>query len=228
MKATLSALLCAATLMVACIGGAFLLTLLASPALVTSRGVGLPWSRVQGDYWRIIGYLLLPGGVSPLHLRWFPVDAKVVRHFADVRELVQRGLLGALIAGWIASGLLHQLLRTWQAWRLLWLLPRVMLFLAVGGILFLLNFNAAFLWLHYHAFANMDWVFSPQKEPLIKLWPPTFFLTLAAGWGSLSEGLLLLIYYWLKWRLGLLMPPATDKTHQRRDQGDHDDAQDDD
>lgn len=217
MKATLSALLCAATLVVACLGGAFLLTLLASPALVMPHEVGLPWSRVQGDYWRIIGYLLLPGDAGPLHLRWFPVDAKVVRHFADVRHLVQWGLLGALIAGGIASGLLRRLLRTWQAWRLLWLLPRVMLFLAVGGILLLLNFNAAFLWFHYHVFTTMDWVFNPQKEPLIKLWPPTFFLALAAGWGSLSEGLLLMIYYWLKWRLGLLRQPATDKAHQRRD-----------
>lgn len=216
MKATLTALICAITLVMVCLGGAFFLTLFISPVLVSGRPVGLSWSQTQADYWRIIGYLTLPRINGPLHLHWFPVDERVERHFKDVRRLVQWGLVATLGFTGVAGVSLFRLLKNWQAWRLLWVLPRLMLFLLVVLVMIALNFNDAFLWFHRHAFTNLDWVFRPQKEPLIKLWPTTFFFSLLLMWGSLTEGLLWLVSYWLKGRLGLLLHSTADKTDHCR------------
>lgn len=216
MKATLAALLGALILVLACLGVAFFITVFLSPLFVTGRSLALPWGRVQADYWRILGYLTLPGVSGPLHLRWLPVDGKVVRHFADVRRLIQGGLLITIVNLGLAGGLVRGLLKKWQAWRLVWLLPRVMSFLVVIGGLVAVNFNDAFLWFHHQVFTNLDWVFSPQKEPLIKLWPPSFFLALALLWGCLTEGLLWLVLLGLQHRLGLFLPPAPHKANHRR------------
>ena len=104
-----------------------------------------------------------------------------------------------------------KVLRGWLQWLLVGFLVAVIL---IG-----LNFEPVFLWFHYHAFSNQDWLFDPKKEPLINLWPTSFFMTLAISWGLLVEGLIYLIYRWVKKELHrfVFLETGLEETNDGRD-----------
>lgn len=76
-----------------------------------------------------------------------------------------------------------------------WVVAMATSWFSVGLVVILigLNFEPVFLWFHYHAFSNQDWLFDP-KRALINL-ANQLFMTLAISWGLLVEDSLL-IYRW--------------------------------
>ncbi|MCC6110487.1 TIGR01906 family membrane protein [Limosilactobacillus fermentum] len=191
-------LLIALAIMLACLGGALFLVTNASYFLVDGRLMGVSQRIVEHDYLRILGYLQLPLSGETMRLDYLPTDAKVLRHFKDVRHLFLLGesiTVGASLVSWWGLWWAKQ---RYQLWRLRGWLQWLLIGFLVAVILIGLNFEPVFLWFHYHAFSNQDWLFDPKKEPLINLWPTSFFMTLAISWGLLVEGLIYLIYRWVK------------------------------
>ncbi|MDO4856036.1 MAG: TIGR01906 family membrane protein [Limosilactobacillus gorillae] len=188
-------------MVLACLGGALFVVTNASYWLVDGRLMGVSQHLVDHDYLRILGYLQLPGIKGAMTLDYLPTDGKVIRHFRDVRNLflMAEGLtLFAVVGSWWG---LWWSKKHYQLWRLLSTLRRAMILILLGLLTIGLNFEPAFLWFHQHFFSNMDWLFDPKKEPLINLWPASFFMTLAIGWGALVEGFLGILY----WRIKMIL-----------------------
>ena len=192
-------LLIALAIMLACLGGALFLVTNASYFLVDGRLMGVSQRIVELDY--------------------LPTDAKVLRHFKDVRHLFLLGesiTVGASLVSWWGLWWAKQ---RYQLWRLRGWLQWLLIGFLVAVILIGLNFEPVFLWFHYHAFSNQDWLFDPKKEPLINLWPTSFFMTLAISWGLLVEGLIYLIYRWVKKELRrfVFLETGLEETNDGRD-----------
>ncbi len=190
-------LLIALAIMLACLGGALFLVTNASYFLVDGRLMGVSQrivSTITYEFWGIYSF---PGQGRRCGLIILPTDAKVLRHFKDVRHLFLLGesiTVGASLVSWWGLWWAKQ---RYQLWRLRGWLQWLLVGFLVAVILIGLNFEPVFLWFHYHAFSNQDWLFDPKKEPLINLWPTSFFMTLAISWGLL-KGLIYLIYRWVK------------------------------
>ena len=159
----------------------------ASYFLVDGRLMGVSQRIVEHDYLRILGYLQLPWSGETMRLDYLPTDAKVLRHFKDVRHLFLLGesiTVGASLVSWWGLWWAKQ---RYQLWRLRGWLQWLLVGFLVAVILIGLNFEPVFLWFHYHAFSNQDWLLIQKRAPHQPV-ANQLFMTLAISWGAFGRG----------------------------------------
>lgn len=186
-------------LFTAAAGLALFLTLLISPLLlrIPHHFLHLSKALVLKDYVHLLLYLILPWPQASLTLAGIPMTGSAVAHFGDVRHLINMALwltIIALIGTYLA--LKHEK-RTWQLWKLSGPLKNLSALLMIVGALVVADFDDFFIKFHYLAFSNMDWVFSATTNPIINLFPDTFFAALFGIWWLLTILFLTLI----QWRI---------------------------
>ena len=225
-KETSLALLTLFLLGLTILGSAFLVTLLVSPLLLAhpTHFYGLTWHQQLREYGRIIHFLL--SATPRLTFRWLPLAPAGQHHFQEVRMLVRGGLLLTVSAGVGSGWLLRRASRTYQLWRLpnllRWLLP----WLGTLAGLLILNFGTGFWRFHELIFANRDWVFTPKKEPIIRLLTSGFFWRYFVVWVMLPGLGLWASLRRLEHQLVRFLraaQPGLDATDDRGNQGDDDD-----
>ncbi|MDD6432500.1 MAG: TIGR01906 family membrane protein [Lactobacillaceae bacterium] len=225
LRAIMTIVLCA----LAAVGIALFITVNLSPLFIHFPSAGirhLTRGQICADYWHLLAYLELPW-VGPLQLQSIPLTSQAVTHFRDVRHLLLTGELVGGVSLVLAVWLLDKQKRQGQLWRLLsplkWSLFLIVMFVWIP----LINFSTDFVAFHRVLFANQDWLFSPRRDPIILLMPEQFFWHLFMVWLVITILLMGSLWGWLMFVLGF-SKFRTNKTNNRRDQGYHDDRQDDD
>lgn len=217
------------SLTLAAVGGAFLFTLLISPLYLAHPTDlnGLTRGQELAEYGRLLAYLLLPG--VKLHFAHLPLAAAGYSHFAAVKHLIWAGITITIVAALSLRPLL-----TWvkRHYRLGWVLRGVTAssyVLAGLAVLIVLRFEDAFLLFHHLAFSDLTWQFTTKKEPVIRLLSLAFFWRSCLSWLVTSAGLIWLSQRYLNRLLAnflLAAHPAPNPADDCRDQGHHDDGQD--
>ena len=181
---------------------------------------------IRADYRRLLLYLQQPW---PAHLclHNIPLSPQAASHFRDVRHLMLASELiglGSLVS---AVWLLRKQKRQGQLWRVLlplkWL---VYLFVMVVWIP-IINFSTNFICFHQLVFNNYNWVFVPDRDPIIILMPEQFFWQLFIAFVVIILVLLGLLWIWMTFQLGFLKL-RTDKANDSRYQCYDDNGQDND
>lgn len=214
LRAIVTVILCVLT----AIGVALFITVNLSPLFIhvsAAAPLGLTRGQVQTDYWRLLAYLELPW-VRHLQLQSIPITAQALIHFRDVRHLL---LIGELVSGVslvITIWLVHKQKRQGQLWRLLLPLKWSLYLIVMLAWLPLINFSADFVAMHRVLFTNHDWLFSPQRDPIILLMPEQFFWRLFMIWLVVALLLIGTLWGWLMFKLGL-PKLRTNKANNRRD-----------
>lgn len=214
LRAIVTVILCVLT----AIGVALFITVNLSPLFIhvsVAAPPGLTRGQVQTDYWRLLAYLELPW-VRHLQLQSIPITAQALIHFRDVRHLL---LIGELVSGVslvITIWLVHKQKRQGQLWRLLLPLKWSLYLIVMLAWLPLINFSADFVAMHRVLFTNHDWLFSPQRDPIILLMPEQFFWHLFMIWLVVALLLIGTLWEWLMFELGL-PKLRTNKANNRRD-----------
>lgn len=132
------------------------------------------------DYYRLIWYLI--GPFHHLRLHRIPVSDHGLSHFADVQHLVHCGLFVTIMALFIfVLSYLYEKNR-YQLWKLIPLMEQLLVILVTVAVLIVVSFQDSFLWLHYHLFNNLNWVFTVNKDPIILILNLRFFLTYFVVW----------------------------------------------
>ena len=140
--------------------------------------VGLTSQALQWNFGQIVAYLIDPR-IKELVLRDFASSAAGLKHFAEVKVLIQFVLMAVffclVILVLIGINLYNQraknyylkpMLRFWQ------ILPMIFMCLAVVA------FDQVFVFFHQVFFRNDLWMFDPLQDPIITVLPQTFFLLL--------------------------------------------------
>ncbi len=214
LRAIVTVILCVLT----AIGVALFITVNLSPLFIhvsAAAPLCLTRGQVQTDYWRLLAYLELPW-VRHLQLQSIPITAQALIHFRDVRHLL---LIGELVSGVslvITIWLVHKQKRQGQLWRLLLPLKWSLYLIVMLAWLPLINFSADFVAMHRVLFTNHDWLFSPQRDPIILLMPEQFFWRLFMIWLVVALLLIGTLWGWLMFELGL-PKLRTNKASNRRD-----------
>ncbi|MDO4903394.1 MAG: TIGR01906 family membrane protein [Limosilactobacillus sp.] len=217
-KAQKRAILTAVVVTITMASIAFFLTVNLS-ALLIHYPVGMSVSRVRGDYWRLLRYLQLPGR---LDFTYIPISQHGLRHFADVKIYIVLNELLMLVLAGISFTLTHKLKRRGQLWLLLAPLKWIMCIVLVGVVMSAVNFDTIFVGTHYMLFNNLDWILDQGRDPVILLMPVGFFTRLYLLWAGMT--LFFLALFWIKICLSLKL--RLDKSNHRRNQGYHDNSQD--
>ncbi|WP_268913187.1 TIGR01906 family membrane protein [Lentilactobacillus sp. SPB1-3] len=161
---------------------------------------GLSFSQMHQEYLRIIDYLQNPF-ISQLNFKCFRSSAAGLLHFRDVRHLIMLNNVVLLI-------LIPVMIICWRnLWRskLTWLIMSpikivVTVFIMVVAMM-MVNFNQVFIWFHELLFRNEDWIFDPDKDPVINMLPESLFLQLFLLFFVLFFLLAFLWYFLAKWQL---------------------------
>lgn len=214
LRAIVTVILCVLT----AIGVALFITVNLSPLFIhvsAAAPLCLTRGQVQTDYWRLLAYLELPW-VRHLQLQSIPITVQALIHFRDVRHLL---LIGELVSGVslvITIWLVHKQKRQGQLWRLLLPLKWSLYLIVMLAWLPLINFSADFVAMHRVLFTNHDWLFSPQRDPIILLMPEQFFWRLFMIWLVVALLLIGTLWGWLMFELGF-PKLRTNKANNRRD-----------
>lgn len=129
-----------------------------------------------------------------MNLAHYHLSRGAYEHFTDVRKLVMLNhftlaMSGIyLIVAWFKKTIQQQL------WKLTDYLKRVLVMIGLIMLICLIDFNDIFIYLHRLVFPNHNWVFNPQKDPIIKVLPDQYFLCCFAVWFGLLILLLLGFY----------------------------------
>jgi integral membrane protein (TIGR01906 family) len=125
------------------------------------------------EYHQLLSYLNFPWQ-KQLRLS-LPSTASAREHFLEVKHLFEINYLCLILTFYPTLSYLHRLKITKCWWELLF--PcKIFGSLTIGlFILASLDFNDFFVYFHLILFRNQDWVFDPQKDPIIKVLPEEFF-----------------------------------------------------
>lgn len=160
---------------------------------------GYHGERVMSDYHGIIRYLQWWPG--QLHFHELPISKSALKHFADVKLLVEQIQLltpFSLLIWWL--GLRYEK-KNYQLWRLAILFPCMLLLFSVIIGMLCLSFNDSFIIMHQLLFRNNYWVFSSRTDPIILLLPVSFFAKLFISWMLIAVMIILGCWYWTYKRL---------------------------
>ena len=91
----------------------------------------------------------------------------------------------------------------------------------------IINFSTNFICFHQLVFNNYNWVFVPDRDPIIILMPEQFFWQLFIAFVVIILVLLGLLWIWMTFQLGFLKL-RTDKANDSRYQCYDDNGQDND
>lgn len=132
--------------------------------------------RISENYRAVIRYCLLPwsGDFTIPHLRFSEAGAQ---HFAEAKAIFQgfiwSGVIGAVVA-WIALLVNWQRNRAWGG--LVAGGTGVLATIVMLGVIFITDFNRAFVIFHQIAFNNELWIFDPRTDPIINYLPESLFM----------------------------------------------------
>lgn len=154
-----------------------LVTLISVLFIHWTPSFGISQKELISDYTKLIKYLLLAPD-NHLSFAYLVMSNNGLRHFADVRHLMLINE-GAFILSW-GNLLLTQrkLKKRNQLLSLISLLDYLCLLIIILGVLAFVNFNTAFIGFHHLLFAENNWVFNSQTDPIIIAMPVNFFLRL--------------------------------------------------
>ena len=129
-------------------------------------------------------------------------DSAAVSHLRDVRRVLAgartfTGVLAALVVVWLAVEIVRGSLRTISSALLLGA-ALCAVFVVVGALAGLINFDALFAWFHGLFFAAGTWEF-PADSLLIEAFPDGFWVAAGVAWAALvaAGGLVLALAGWL-------------------------------
>ncbi|GAY73146.1 TIGR01906 family membrane protein [Lentilactobacillus kosonis] len=138
---------------------------------------GLSFSQMHQDYVRIVNYLQNPI-VSHLKFMYFRSSAAGMLHFRDVRHLIMLNNIVLIILIPLTIKCRRHLLKNNLGWLIM---SPIKIAVTVSGMLITLmaiNFEQTFIWFHEVLFRNEDWIFDPNKDPVINMLPESLFLQL--------------------------------------------------
>lgn len=192
------------------LGVAFLLTLLISPVFLAHPNQFYGLSYYQ-EYWQIIRYFA--SQQSWLIFKWLPLTVAGQRHFAEVRVMIWWGGVVTIVAGMLFALSLKWLKANYQLWRLV---PGFQFLIWAWGVFLIfgvMNFDSWFITFHQIFFHNQDWIFTPKKEPIIRLLTSGFFLRYLVCWLLVTLGPVKLTQARInRWLVDLLAKPSLDST----------------
>lgn len=137
--------------------------------------VSLSHKEIMHNYHQLIAYLSFPW-IEHLHMTDFPSSSTGLQHFSDVKSLfmLNEGVL--ILSAIVFFFFIRELVKTktlWQLIRPLQVTAVVPLFI---GAMMSISFDQFFVIFHEVLFRNSDWIFDPQKDPVINVLPEEFFL----------------------------------------------------
>jgi integral membrane protein (TIGR01906 family) len=155
----------------------------------------------RNDYLRLLWYLQDPGN-HQLLLRHIPLSKVGYRHFKDVRLIMIVNEAVMIISGSLVFILLRKIRRGKITWQLLKPLEAIMTILIIIFTMVFVNFPTLFVRFHYLIFANHDWVFKANSDPIILMLPVNFFTHVFLLWGGLFFTFLLVLWggIYVSWR----------------------------
>ncbi|MBA1435018.1 TIGR01906 family membrane protein [Bombilactobacillus bombi] len=156
--------------------------------------VNLSQKQIWHNYQQIMAYLTRPW-LPRLQLANFSSSAAGLEHFQEVRQLfiltaVMWLLSLCLLYWWQKRQALPALLQINQK-----SLGKINLIIIIIALLASMNFDTLFVIFHKILFRNNNWLFDPNKDPVINILPDTFFAHCFLVAFIVFEGLLLL--FWL-------------------------------
>ncbi|WP_251547139.1 lipoprotein intramolecular transacylase Lit [Limosilactobacillus caecicola] len=198
-KDNLVALLTIVAGMLTTIGLSFFGVLLGSGCLVEvpSHGLLISHRALLHDYYRLVWYLI---GFSnrQFNFKAIQMSEAAQAHFADVQGLITIGEILTVFAVVIFVALFGYEKERYQLWRLAPLFIQMMIFECVIIVMVLISFQDSFLWFHYHAFHNLNWIFSPYSDPIILVLTNQYFLHYLLGWAAACLALQVALLLYIK------------------------------
>lgn len=184
---------------------ALFLTLNLSVLLIHYPHWNISVAATRNDYLRLLWYLQDPGN-HQLLLHHVPLSKVGYRHFKDVRLIMILNETVIIVSGSLVSILLKEICRRKMAWQLLKPLEIIMTVLIISFSMVLVNFSTLFVRFHYLIFANHDWFFKTNTDPIILMLPLSFFTQAFLLWGGLFFTLLLVLWSGIYMSLRFLKP----------------------
>lgn len=179
----LTVVLTTVCIMAAVVGTAFLLTTVLSSLLIHYPGqLGVSYSHISHDYWRLLWYLLNPF-TDHLGVVYLKVSAHGSAHYQQVKFLFT--IIEVVVICSVAASIVEMRSIKKNAKQLLSLLSalRIMFIVIIVNLLFfLIDFNAHFINLHRWLFNNHWWVFNMTTDQTILLMPISFFVRCCLLW----------------------------------------------
>ncbi|MFD1419048.1 TIGR01906 family membrane protein [Companilactobacillus keshanensis] len=146
------------------------------------QAVNLSFGKIMHNYSQMMNYLINPFS-GKFHLSDFQSSVAGRTHFADTKNLFMLNFCVLIV-----SGIYLWFQRQKRAY-----FNQVFKYIAIGGIilaiLMAVNFDGFFVVFHEVLFRNSDWLFDPNKDPVINILPEEFFTQCFVLFFILFEGL---------------------------------------
>ncbi|MCT4398667.1 TIGR01906 family membrane protein [Pediococcus ethanolidurans] len=137
--------------------------------------VSLTNTQIMHNYHQLIMYLSFPW-VKQLKMTNFNSSMAGLQHFADVKNLFMLNEVVLLFSAVIFFFFIRELIKTKMLWQLIRPLQVAMVVPLFIGAMMSISFDQFFIAFHKILFRNNDWIFDPQKDPIINVLPEQFFL----------------------------------------------------
>jgi integral membrane protein TIGR01906 len=146
------------------------------------QAVDMKYGTIMKNYAQMMDYLINPFNWQ-WHLSDFGSSAAGRLHFLDCKKLFLLNFGVFIVSGAIVAKL-HKIRARFNR-TFLWI-GIVGIFLA---IMMMFNFDQFFVIFHEVLFRNSDWLFDPEKDPVINILPEEFFTQCFVLFFILFEGL---------------------------------------
>lgn len=132
--------------------------------------------QILQNYHAVIAYCLLPW-VDQFAIPYLPFSPSGEQHFVEAKAIFQGFILTGLIGAAVAAITLWGNWRARRAWGG-WLAGGIAVLATILalGLIFLIDFERAFIVFHEIAFGNNLWIFDPRVDPIINYLPESLFM----------------------------------------------------
>lgn len=131
--------------------------------------------QLMHNYHQLIYYLSF-SWIKHLKMTDFPSSSAGLQHFADVKNLFMLNEVVLVISGVIFFFFIRELIKTKSLWQVIRPLQIAAVVPILVAVMMSISFNQFFIVFHELLFRNDDWMFDPQKDPIINALPEEFFL----------------------------------------------------
>ncbi|WP_164121380.1 TIGR01906 family membrane protein [Sharpea azabuensis] len=140
--------------------------------------VNMPSTQIKENYTNIIHYLSLLTHTS-MQVSSKLITSEATRiHFADVKKVLGVIQIYFLLSTLLLIPLIHTTLKE-KRHMFLKTTPIVLIvIIGIVGSFMAINFDGAFTLMHQLIFRNNYWLIDPRIDPIISIFPETFFLEL--------------------------------------------------
>lgn len=140
--------------------------------------VNMPSTQIKENYTNIIHYLSLLTHTS-MQVSSKLITSEATRiHFADVKKVLEVIQIYFLLSTFLLIPLIHTTLKE-KRHMFLKTTPIVLIvIIGIVGSFMAINFDGAFTLMHQLIFRNNYWLIDPRIDPIISIFPETFFLEL--------------------------------------------------